>query len=392
MTSSYKKYFDPAQIESDQKDLVVSQLKAELFELRQNERDYNELHSKLNNLEHRYNLLQEEKSLNEREFKNRNELNLRTINNLKSDIDTLKQELNVLNADAQDLRFDNQSINEIVNNRSSEIAQLKAELGDLSDSNAHLSLEKKDLETQISRVRTENREHNLELEETNHQIGEATERRNKFERLIRELEYENERLEKTNEDLQRQQDGLRLEIRNKVDNTKYNEQLYSENRKQIIALEADLNDLRRVNEKTKNEIATHQKNQQSEHTKNLEAQSRINKIEALIKERDYEVNSLRGEYDELKRDHLKLLDTNDDLNHDIDACARHLDLLSLQNSELLQELERFNYQDQEVRQVLDRKDKVDDVKKKYEGKMRSSFHAMSASIRSPLRSKEERYD
>jgi len=240
----------------------------------------------------------------------------------------------------------------------------------------------------INRVRTENREHNLELEETNHQIGEATERRNKFERLIRELEYENERLEKSNEELQRQQDGLRLEIRNRVDSTKYNEQLYSENRKQIIALEADLNDLRRVNEKTKNEIVSHQKNQQTEHTKNLEAQSRLNKLESSIKERDYEVDSLRGEYEELKRDHLKLLDTNDDLNHDIEACTRHLDLLGLQNNELVQELERFNYQDQEVRQVLDRKDKVDDVKKRYEGKMRSSFHAMSSSMRSPGKNKD----
>lgn len=47
--------------DSDHKDLVISQLKAELFELRKNEKDYNELHTKLNNLEHRYNLLQEEK-------------------------------------------------------------------------------------------------------------------------------------------------------------------------------------------------------------------------------------------------------------------------------------------------------------------------------------------
>lgn len=97
------------------------------------------------------------------------------------------------------------------------------------------------------------------------------------------MEYENEKLEKNNEELQRQQDGLRLEIRNKVDSTKYNEQLYSENRKQIIALEADLNDLRRINEKIKNEIATNQKNEQVEHTKNLEAQSRVNKLDALIK-------------------------------------------------------------------------------------------------------------
>jgi len=387
-SSSYKKYFDPSQIESDQKDLIVSQLKAELFELRQNERDYNELHSKLNNLEHRYNLLQEEKTLNEREFKSRNELNLRTINNLKSDIDSLKQELNVLTADVQDLRFDNQNINDIVGNRSAEVAQLKAELADLTDGNNRLTLEKRDLEAQTGRVKSENREHNLELDELNHRIAEATERRNKFERLIRELEYENERLEKNNQELQRNQDALRLENRSKLDATKYNEQLYSENRKQIIALEADLNDLRRMNEKTKAEISVNQKNQQAEYGKNLEAQSRINKLEALIKERSYDIDQLKAEYDELKRDHLKLIDTNDDLNHDIDACTRHLDTLTLQNSELLQELEKFNYQDQEVRHVLDRRDKVEDVKKRYEGKMRTSFHTMSSSIRSPGKNRD----
>ena len=58
---SLLKYFDPKQIESDQKDLVISKLKAELFELRRNEKNYEDLHSKLNNLEHRSNLIQEEK-------------------------------------------------------------------------------------------------------------------------------------------------------------------------------------------------------------------------------------------------------------------------------------------------------------------------------------------
>lgn len=52
------------------------------------------------------------------------------------------------------------------------------------------------------------------------------------------------------------------------------------------------------------------------------------------RERSYEIDSLKGEYDELKRDHLKLIDTNDDLNHDIDACTRHLDTLTLQNNEV----------------------------------------------------------
>ena len=75
---------------------------------------------------------------------------MRTINNLKADIDSLKQELNVLSADAQDLRYDNQSINEIITNKSAEVASLKAELADLSDSNSHLTMERKDLEVQVN--------------------------------------------------------------------------------------------------------------------------------------------------------------------------------------------------------------------------------------------------
>jgi len=51
--------------------LIISQLKAELFELRRNEKNYEELHAKLNNLEHRYNLIQEEKMMNEKDFRAR---------------------------------------------------------------------------------------------------------------------------------------------------------------------------------------------------------------------------------------------------------------------------------------------------------------------------------
>jgi len=99
MHSSYKKYFDPAQVESDQKDLIISQLKAELFELRRSEKNYEELHAKLNNLEHRYNLVQEEKLMNEKDFRARQDINGKTIANLKDDIDGLRGEYENANAD-----------------------------------------------------------------------------------------------------------------------------------------------------------------------------------------------------------------------------------------------------------------------------------------------------
>ena len=76
-------------------------------------------------------------------------MNMKTINNLKGDIDSLKQELNVLNTDVQDIRLDNNGINEVINNRSSEIARLKAEITDLADNNNRIQYEKRDLEGQV---------------------------------------------------------------------------------------------------------------------------------------------------------------------------------------------------------------------------------------------------
>jgi hypothetical protein len=54
------KYFNPDQVESDQKDVVISQLKAELFELRKSQRNYDNVFSKVRTLEnHYYDLLEE---------------------------------------------------------------------------------------------------------------------------------------------------------------------------------------------------------------------------------------------------------------------------------------------------------------------------------------------
>lgn len=48
-------------LESDQKDLLISQLKAEIFELKQRERDYGSLRDQMLNLEHKYRSLLDEK-------------------------------------------------------------------------------------------------------------------------------------------------------------------------------------------------------------------------------------------------------------------------------------------------------------------------------------------
>lgn len=65
---SFLKYFSPSQIESDQKDLIIAQLKAEVYELSKNEQNCSSLIQQIQTLEHKYQSVQEEKVLNH-EFK-----------------------------------------------------------------------------------------------------------------------------------------------------------------------------------------------------------------------------------------------------------------------------------------------------------------------------------
>ncbi len=131
-------------------------------------------------------------------------------------------------------------------------------------------------------MRNDNKAHAAEFDDLQQRIAQLNERRNKNERLIKELEAERDKVERINQDLHKQADTLRVEIRNKNDAIRYAENVLGENRKQIIALEADLNDLKRINEKTKNDIANTQKNQQAEYNKNQEAVSKINNLESNI--------------------------------------------------------------------------------------------------------------
>lgn len=48
-------------LESDQKDMLISELKAKLFEKQHQDKDYYNLQSQLLSLEHKFNLLSDEK-------------------------------------------------------------------------------------------------------------------------------------------------------------------------------------------------------------------------------------------------------------------------------------------------------------------------------------------
>ncbi len=75
---------------SDQKDLLISQLKAEIFEIQQRDKDYLALRDQLQNVQMKHRHLQDEKLLQDNDFKTRHDSNQATLLGLKNEIDNLR--------------------------------------------------------------------------------------------------------------------------------------------------------------------------------------------------------------------------------------------------------------------------------------------------------------
>jgi chromosome segregation ATPase len=374
---SYGKYFSSAQVESDQKDLIISQMKAEIFELRQNERDYQDLSSQFMNLDHRYNILQDEKLRSESEYKTRNDLTLKTVANLRTDIDTLKANIAEKNIEYQELKHENLASKDIADHRVLDISKLKNELASALDVNSKLVEDKRTLDTQASLLREDKRKLINNTENVNADVDALAFRVSDLEKAIKELEYDRARFEKQNAQLASSIDNLSLESKNKSDQVRFTESEVGDTQKQIVVLEADVKELERINEKNRSEALNTQKAHQKEVSKNLDLTGKISSLENNLRSKEIQIDDHRREIENLKNAHNNALDHNFQLNTDLEHIHRQIDALQSHNKELVSQLENFSQEDEELRNILNRRNKVKELKMKSDSHLKQSINTLA---------------
>jgi len=363
--------------------LLISQIKAEIFELKQNERDYLDLAAQLRNIEHRYNLLQDEKLRAEADFKSRNDINFKTIANLKTDIDTLKSNIAENNIEYQELKAENQAVKDIAEQRDISIRKIKNEIADALEQNDSLNQQRRNLETELSNLREEKRRIITKIDNASGNLDELNFKNSELDKVIKELEYEQATLERQNVQLQASIDNLTSELRTREDNLETVEKQVADTQKTIAALDADIQDLERHNERTRAEAVQQQRSAQQEVNKNLDLTAKSNSLEANLRSKDIEAAELRREVEKLKADRSNLLDSKYQLEQELDTVRRDIDGISVQNNELVDELERFSLEDERARNILDRRDRVSDLKLKSQSQLKQSTLNRSKYERSP---------
>jgi chromosome segregation ATPase len=378
---SYNRYFSPAQVESDQKDVIISQLKAELFELKQNHKNYQEINTHLTNLEHRHNLLLDEKNRNEREFRARHEANQATILALKGEIDTLKGQLATENLSLNDLKSENYELAEIVDNRSREIKRLKDELNALSDANAQLSDTKKSIENQIYASREDKQALNKELEQVERELDIVEQRRRNIENDISKLQLDKSALEKENASIARENEDLTKDIRTRNESIKLADQQAKESERNISILQSDIKNLERTLDKYKSDTTNNNRSIAAEQDRGQELQTKLDILEQQLIQAEKTLATTYSELNDLKSRQLGLIDTNEEILEAIEANKRHVEVLIGENNEILAELERFADQDERCRQLLQRSERIQDLKQKVDSRLKASWNNLQVTLK-----------
>ena len=106
-------------------------------------------------------------------------------------------------------------------------------------------------------------------------------------------------------------------------------------------------------------------------------------LEAKIRARDDQIGITRKEADDVKFSNAGITDRNSLLRAEIAALTQHIAVLEQQNRELNKELEVFVQTDEQIRQNLNRRDRVETLKRYGVYELQKSYADLERS--SPVR-------
>jgi chromosome segregation ATPase len=133
---------------------------------------------------------------------------------------------------------------------------------------------------------------------------------------------------------------------------------------QVVSFQNELNHLKALEEKYRNENIDLQKRIDTESSRNIELTTSIKELEAKIRAKEDQIMFMRKELEGARYSNSALLDNNSNLQVEIDSLNNHIRVITIQNEELTRELDQFVETDDIVRRNLDRKDKVYQIRSK----------------------------
>jgi chromosome segregation ATPase len=152
---------------------------------------------------------------------------------------------------------------------------------------------------------------------------------------------------------------------------------------QVVSFQNELNHLKSLEEKYRHENTDLQKRIDSESSRNIELTAAIKDLESKIRAKEDQIMYMRKELEGARYSNSALLDNNSNLQVEIDSLNNHIRVITIQNEELTKELDEFVQANEAIRQRLDRKARVQEIRQRNEQQINYSVNNVHDS-RSPI--------
>lgn len=348
----------------DHKDRLVAQLRQEAMDLRAREREYKNLQDQLLSLEQNFNRVTDEKRRMEEDYKNRVEVNINMISTLRQEIDDQKSFLIDRKKQNADLYTELDQQKEVLNVRHVEISRLKSDLAQHQDLNSQLLQQKKYLEEELMNLRERNRQDAEETDKLNYQNELKSKESADLTAQTRTLEYDISKQLARIDDLNKLIDAKTFDLKNKDAQLVDCEGEIIQLKNQVESFQNELRHLKTLEEKYRNENTDLQKRIDQESGRNIELTTSIKELEAKIRSKEDQIMYMRKELEGARYSNSALLDNNSNLQVEIDSLNNHIRVITHQNEELTKELDQFVQANEAIRQRLDRKARVLEIRQR----------------------------
>ncbi len=336
MTNSPHPYYD-MQIANKEKDMLISQLKAHIFELEQYEKDYDLLSQRFHQLQNDYNILKDAKMHLEYDLKQREDAYNQRLNNLRGENENLQLGYNEKMTMNKKLFSENYVLRKQIDIKNGEISDLNTKINNLSDQLGRCLNDKNDMEKKVQNLNGIKANQNAE-------ISTLFEDNKKLSHICQEQERS---LKLGEQEIKSHGNSINVAQKELDENNNVNMNLKGT----IQDYERKCNELRAENDALKRNLTNENNIRQDLENKNAN-------LASLVNDRDRVLANLQREKKKKKISNENVTEENSKFRSENDKLKNHARVLCSQNQKLIDELVNVLDQDEQIKNGLARKDQT----------------------------------
>ena len=356
--SPYRKSGYDVKVESKEKDMLISQLKAHIFELEQHEKDYDGLNQKFRKLQNDCSLLNEAKIRLEYELRQKDENYNKQICDLRNENENLQLSYNEKLSVNKKLFAENDALAKQLDMKNEEIKEMADRINQLLSQLDKSAEDKSGLERVVQGLTDLKASQAMEISKLVDDNKKLSKICQEQDRSMKQGEQERQKLaaklDETNYDLK----NLSGQLRSREENLNFAQGQLEENKNLNLKLQGTIKDYERQFDNMKNDIEGLKQNLMKERQFRAEEEKRNEQMESVLQDRERELNRMNNEIDSMKTMNQRITDDKMNGQMENEKLKNHIMVLTQQNQKLIAEIENVIDQDEKMKEQLARKDRI----------------------------------